>query len=59
MFVKLIMGDDSGAGTFVDWGFLHVSVANIAVIGAMLALFVLALVVPFPGHHRTGRGDPR
>ena len=59
MLVKLIMGDDSGAGTIVDWGFLHVSVANIAVVGAMLALFVLALVVPFPGHHRTGPADPR
>jgi len=59
MFVKLTMGDDSGAGAFVDWGLLHVSVANIAVIGAMLALFVLALVVPFPGHHRTGGGEPK
>ena len=59
MFLKLIMGDGSGAGTFVDWGFLHVSVANLAVIGAMLLLFVLALVVPFPGHHRVGREDPR
>ena len=59
MFLKLIMGDGSGAGTFVDWGVIHVSVANIAVIGAMLLLFVLALVVPFPGHHRAGRGDQR
>ena len=59
MFSKLIMGDGSGAATFVDWGFLHVSVANLAVIGAMLLLFALALMVPFPGHHRAGRGDRR
>ncbi len=39
-----------GAGAFVDWGVLHVSVTNIAVVGAMLLLFVLALVLPFPGH---------
>ncbi len=39
-----------GAGAFVDWGVLHVSVTNIAVVGAMLFLFVLALVLPFPGH---------
>ncbi|WP_295696921.1 hypothetical protein [Lapillicoccus sp.] len=39
-----------GAGAFVDWGVLHVSVTNIAIVGAMLLLFVLALVLPFPGH---------
>lgn len=48
MVVALAQQD--GAGTFVDWGVLHVSVTNLAVIGAMVVLFVLALVVPFPSH---------
>ncbi len=33
----------------VDWNFIHLSVANVVVIGLMLIVFVLALVVPFPG----------
>jgi hypothetical protein len=33
----------------VDWSFIHLSVANVVVIGLMLIVFVLALVLPFPG----------
>ena len=33
----------------VDWSFIHLSVANVVVIVLMLAVFVLALVLPFPG----------
>jgi hypothetical protein len=33
----------------VDWNFIHLSVANVVVIGLMLVVFVLALVLPFPG----------
>ncbi|HEX5534557.1 MAG TPA: hypothetical protein VFX33_12525 [Actinomycetales bacterium] len=40
----------ASGGRFVDWGVLHVSVANLIVIGAMVVVFVLALVLPFPGH---------
>jgi hypothetical protein len=40
----------AGAGRYVDWGVLHVSVANLVVIGAMVVVFALALVLPFPGH---------
>ena len=35
-------------GHFVDWGFVHLSVGNLVVIVAMLVIFVLALVLPFP-----------
>jgi hypothetical protein len=42
----------ASAGRFVDWGVLHVSVANLVVIGAMIVVFVLALVLPFPGHRQ-------
>jgi hypothetical protein len=33
----------------VDWHFIHLSVANVVVIGLMLVVFVLAVALPFPG----------
>ena len=33
----------------VDWHFIHLSVANVVVIGLMIVAFALALVLPFPG----------
>jgi hypothetical protein len=36
----------------VDWHFVHLSVANVVVIGLMLAVFVLAIALPFPGAER-------
>jgi len=33
----------------VDWNFIHLSVANVVVIGLMLIVFALALLLPFPG----------
>ena len=36
----------------VDWGFVHLSVANVVVIGLMLLVFVLAILLPFPGAAR-------
>lgn len=42
----------------VDWHFIHLSVANVVVIGLMLAVFVLAIALPFPGAaRRTGSGS--
>ena len=37
------------AGRYVHWGVVLISVTNLLVILAMVILFVLALVVPFPG----------
>ena len=39
----------------VDWHFIHLSVANVIVIGLMLVVFALALVLPFPGAARRRR----
>jgi hypothetical protein len=36
----------------VDWHFIHLSVANVIVIGLMLVAFALAIVLPFPGAAR-------
>ncbi len=41
----------------VDWHFIHLSVANVLVIGVMLLVFALAIVLPFPGAAR--RADAR
>jgi hypothetical protein len=42
----------------VDWSFIHLSVANVVVIALMLVVFVLALVLPFPGAARRRRDAP-
>jgi len=39
------------AGHYVHWGVVNVSVTNLLIIGAMLIVFVLALLVPFPKAH--------
>jgi hypothetical protein len=39
------------AGRYLDWGVISISVTNAAIIVAMVIIFVLALVVPFPRDH--------
>jgi hypothetical protein len=41
----------------VDWNFIHLSVANVVVIGLMFLVFILALVLPFPGGARRRGGS--
>lgn len=57
------MGDEviaaGGAGRYVNWGVVHISLTNLVVIALMLLVFALALIVPFPAHRRTGEGDSR
>ncbi len=36
-------------GMYLDWGVVHISMANLAVIAAMVVVFVLAVLVPFHG----------
>ena len=42
----------SHPGHYVNWGVIQISVANLVVIGIMIAIFVAALLLPFP----KGRG---
>jgi hypothetical protein len=37
------------SGSYIHWGVIQISVTNVAIIAAMLAVFVLAVLVPFPG----------
>lgn len=48
---------DGAAGRYLDWGFLHLSVSNLAIITTMVVLFVLALVLPFPHASEQARPD--
>jgi hypothetical protein len=41
----------------VHWHFVELSVANLVVIVAMLVVFALAIVLPFPGAVRRRRGS--
>ena len=41
----------------VDWEFIHLSVANVVVIVLMFIVFVLAILVPFPGAARRRGGS--
>ena len=38
----------AGAGDYVHWGVISVSLTNLLIIVAMVVVFVLALVLPFP-----------
>lgn len=49
----------SGAGTYVHWGVIQISVTNLVIIGLMLLVFVLAIVLPFPGNRRERESEKR
>lgn len=34
--------------SYLNWGFLQISIPNLVLIGIMVVLFVAALVAPFP-----------
>lgn len=46
-----------GAGRYVSSGVIQISVTNLVIIGLMILVFVLALVVPFPGRHHHDPSD--
>ena len=37
------------SGIYLDWGVVHISLANLVVIGIMLVVFLAAVLVPFHG----------
>ena len=45
------MGIAFAAGTYVHWGVVSISLTNLLIIVGMIVVFVLALVIPFPGDH--------
>ena len=45
-----------GHAHFLHWGVVQISLANLIVIVAMLVVFALAVIVPFP--HARGADNP-
>jgi uncharacterized iron-regulated membrane protein len=39
-------------GHYVHWGVVQISVANLVVVLVMIAIFVAAVLLPFPGNRR-------
>lgn len=39
------------AGRYLHWGVIQISLTNFLIIVGMIVVFVLALVLPFPGGH--------
>jgi drug/metabolite transporter superfamily protein YnfA len=39
----------AGAGSYLHWGVISISMTNLLIIVAMVVLFVLAILLPFPG----------
>jgi hypothetical protein len=50
----LLALDLNSPGYYIHWGFVQISLANFIVILLMIAVFVVALLAPFPG----GRNRP-
>jgi hypothetical protein len=50
----LSQGEDAmnQPGVYLHWGVIQISLANLVVIGLMIAVFVIALLVPFPGRRK-------
>jgi hypothetical protein len=46
-----------GAGNYLDFGIFHISVTNALIMGAMVVLFVVAIVIPFPHHEADDEGS--
>jgi hypothetical protein len=51
MSVALAAGE---SGHYVHWGVVLISVTNLAIIASMVVVFVLAILLPFPGGDRRG-----
>ena len=39
------------SGRYLTWGVIQISVTNLLIIAAMVVVFLLAIIVPFPGRH--------
>lgn len=42
----------NGVQHYFDWGIIHISAANLIVIALMIAVFILAVMLPYPGGER-------
>ena len=47
----------NGPGHYLNWGWVHISYANLTVILLMIVVFAAAILIPFRRHKRSGTGD--
>jgi hypothetical protein len=40
---------EAAAGHYLHWGVIQISLTNLIVIAVMVIVFILALLLPFPG----------
>jgi hypothetical protein len=52
-------GPLGGQAYFLHWGVIQISLTNFIIIVVMLVVFVLALILPFPGHNNDESGEDR
>lgn len=43
------------SGSYLQWGWFSISLTNLLIIAGMIVVFVLALLLPFPGG---GKAEP-
>ncbi len=43
-----LVSAEGGAGAYLDWGVVHISIANLLIILLMIVVFFAALLIPFP-----------
>ena len=43
--------------TYLNWNFILISIPNVVVIVGMIAIFIVALIAPFPGHGEPGEAE--
>ena len=56
--MSLLVSAAVASGRYLDWGVISISATNALIIVVMLAVFVLALLLPFP-HHDEQEGERR
>lgn len=56
--MHIVTGSLNGPAHYFDWGWSSVSLPNLIMILVMIALFVLALVVPFPTEKPSTKDRP-
>jgi hypothetical protein len=47
---ELAAGSLNGSATYLSWGWLGISVSNLVIVLITVAVFVLAVLLPFPHH---------
>ena len=55
----LNLAAEGSSGRYLDWGVVQISVTNLLIVLAMIVVFLLAVLVPFPGHRHDDSEEKR